>query len=233
MLVAPREVKPPISSRDSVKEFAKVLQAYGVSSIAGDRYAGEWPREAFRQYGIYYDVAEHSKSELYRELLPMLNSQTAVLLDQSRLIAQLCGLERRTARGGRDSIDHAPGLHDDVANAAAGALVRAFAASRVKTQIWFTDLPASPRELLARIPGLTPSQAAEASMIQQRIALLPVMPRMPGTCAECRHFQETVGRCGPTGVLTQATMPTCDLFEQLDEPDGPLPRGPFPLLIHP
>jgi hypothetical protein len=37
---------------------------------------------------------------------------------------QICGLERRTARGGRDSIDHAPGAHDDIANAAAGALVR-------------------------------------------------------------------------------------------------------------
>src|SRR5262245_64495887 len=32
------------------------------------------------------------------------------------------GLERRTSRGGRDSIDHAPGGHDDLANAAAGAI---------------------------------------------------------------------------------------------------------------
>ena len=37
--------------------------------------------------------------------------------------AQLVGLERRTARGGRDSIDHGPRGHDDVVNAAAGALV--------------------------------------------------------------------------------------------------------------
>jgi hypothetical protein len=43
------------------------------------------------------------------------------------LISQLHGLERRTARGGRDSIDHAPGAHDDVANAVAGALVIALA----------------------------------------------------------------------------------------------------------
>jgi hypothetical protein len=35
----------------------------------------------------------------------------------ARLVAQIVGLERRTARGGRDSIDHAPGAHDDVANA--------------------------------------------------------------------------------------------------------------------
>jgi hypothetical protein len=33
------------------------------------------------------------------------------------LAAQLCALERRTSRGGRDSIDHAPGAHDDLANA--------------------------------------------------------------------------------------------------------------------
>jgi hypothetical protein len=38
---------------------------------------------------------------------------------------QLVGLERRTARGGKDSIDHPPGGHDDVANAAAGAIVMA------------------------------------------------------------------------------------------------------------
>ena len=39
------------------------------------------------------------------------------------LHAQLLGLERRTARGGRDSIDHAPDSHDDLANVAAGALL--------------------------------------------------------------------------------------------------------------
>jgi hypothetical protein len=47
------------------------------------------------------------------------------LLDSPKLLAQLVGLERRVGRGGRDSIDHAPGGHDDVANAVAGALVMA------------------------------------------------------------------------------------------------------------
>jgi hypothetical protein len=47
------------------------------------------------------------------------------LLDVLRLHVQLVCLERRASRGGRDSIDHAPGAHDDLANAAAGALVRA------------------------------------------------------------------------------------------------------------
>ena len=43
------------------------------------------------------------------------------------LTAQLCSLERRTARGGRDSIDHPPRARDDVANAVAGALTVALA----------------------------------------------------------------------------------------------------------
>src|SRR5262249_32943467 len=63
------------------------------------------------------------KSELYRELLPLVNSRRVELLDHPRLISQLLGLERRTARGGKDSIDHAPNAHDDLVNAVAGALV--------------------------------------------------------------------------------------------------------------
>jgi hypothetical protein len=46
-------------------------------------------------------------------------------LDNKRLVNQLCSLERRTARGGRDLIDHPqhPGAHDDLANAVSGAFV--------------------------------------------------------------------------------------------------------------
>ena len=53
------------------------------------------------------------------------------LVDEPRVVAQLCGLERRTAWGGRDSIDHGPGGHDDLANAVAGALVAAAEAPRL------------------------------------------------------------------------------------------------------
>ena len=55
----------------------------------------------------------------------MINSGRTRLLDHQRLLAQLCALERRTARGGRDSIDHPPGAHDDLANSVAGALIGA------------------------------------------------------------------------------------------------------------
>ena len=62
------------------------------------------------------------------------------ILDHPRLIAQPCGLERRTARSGKDSIDHAPGAHDDIANAVAGALVRV-EASRRAPQLVMSSLP--------------------------------------------------------------------------------------------
>jgi hypothetical protein len=129
-LVALREVKPPFSPEATVADFALLLRSYGVTKVRGDRYAGEWPRERFQVHGITYEPADRSRSELYGELLPLLNSRRATLLDDKRLTSQLVGLERRTSRGGKDSIDHGPGGHDDVANAAAGALVYALARSR-------------------------------------------------------------------------------------------------------
>ena len=46
--------------------------------------------------------------------MPALNSGRVALLDVPRLVSQIVGLERRTSRGGRDSIDHAQGGHDDL-----------------------------------------------------------------------------------------------------------------------
>ena len=90
--------------------------------MRGDRYGAEWTAEAFRRHGIEYRPAEKNRSELYRDLLPRVNSGEVDLLDIEKLKSQLVSLERRTARGGRESIDHAPGAHDDLANAVAGAL---------------------------------------------------------------------------------------------------------------
>jgi hypothetical protein len=115
-----RERIPPFSPDEVVREFAEVLKSYRVATVYGDRYAGEWPRERFRVHGIEYKVAEKNRSELYGALLPAVNSRTVDLLDNKRLTAQLVGLERRTARSGRDSIDHAPGAHDDIAVSVAG-----------------------------------------------------------------------------------------------------------------
>ena len=103
-----------------------------IFKITGDRYAGEWPREQFRKLGIAYEPAAKPKSDLYRDLLPIINSRRVDLLDHSRLVNQLVSLERRTARGGRDFIDHAPGAHDDIANAVAGCVAGSECEQRIR-----------------------------------------------------------------------------------------------------
>jgi hypothetical protein len=122
-----RERRPPFSPDAVVKEFADTLKSYGITRVHGDRYGGEWPREVFRKHGIEYKVADKTKSEIYLALLPLLNSQRVELLDHQRLVSQLCSLERRTSRAGKDSVDHVPGSFDDVANAVAGCIVIAHA----------------------------------------------------------------------------------------------------------
>jgi hypothetical protein len=76
---------------------------------------------AFEKRGIVdYRHCELPRSALYLNLLPHLNSRTVRLLDHPRAVNQIANLERRTARGARDTIDHPRDQHDDVANAIAG-----------------------------------------------------------------------------------------------------------------
>jgi hypothetical protein len=131
------EQRPPFSPDECAKDFAAILARYGVRAVVGDRYGGDWPLAAFKACGIRYrtegfrdpsDTSSFvalSKSDIYRELLPLLNGGHADLLDEPRLLRQLSSLERRTGSSGRDTIDHGSGQHDDLANAACGALLLA------------------------------------------------------------------------------------------------------------
>ena len=118
-----REAKPPFSPEEVVEAFATVLKSYEVRQVIGDKYGGTWPAEVFRRHGMRYVACEQTKSQIYSEALPLMTSGRIELLDHRRLVDQLLGLERRTSWGGRDSIDHAAGGHDDLVNAALGALV--------------------------------------------------------------------------------------------------------------
>jgi hypothetical protein len=121
-----REARPPFSPDNVVEDFCRTLAAYRLARVSGDRYGGEFVREPFRRHSVTYTLAEKSKTDVYRDCLPLLNSGKIRLLDHPRLVNQLCSLERRTTRGyGKDVVDHPLGLHDDLANAACGALVTA------------------------------------------------------------------------------------------------------------
>jgi hypothetical protein len=131
------EAQAPFSPEAVVATFAQQLQSYRIKEVTGDFYAGDWPGEQFRKRGIQYKVAEETKSELYLRALPMLTSNRVELLDAPRLLSQLRNLERRTGRTGRDSVDHPPRQHDDVANAACGALTLVqFAGKSFDSMTW-------------------------------------------------------------------------------------------------
>jgi len=172
---AVREVKPPFSPESVVADFAALLKSYQVRQVFGDRYAGEFPRELFRRQGIGYVLAQKPKSDLYRDLLPLLNSGRVVLPRNDRLVSQLVGLERRTTRAGKDSIDHAPGAHDDLINSVAGA------ADIVTRRDPNADMPAWYRYLIP--PGGDPverRQRAEAEAVKIRARRALHTPAPPG-----------------------------------------------------
>jgi hypothetical protein len=139
-----RETRPPFSPQAVVEDYAAVLKTYGIHRVTGDRYAGEFPRELFRNLGISYDLSERSASDAYRDFLPKVNNRKVELLDLPRLTKQFCDLERKTSRNGKDSISHPPGGHDDLANSATGALLMA-ATVRGPTRIHASVLEATSR----------------------------------------------------------------------------------------
>jgi hypothetical protein len=174
------EVKAPFKPEPVVQEFSDTLKRYRVTTVTGDKYGGDWPAEQFEKRGIRYRPAEHFRSDLYLELMPALTSGQAELLDNKRLVSQLVNLERRTSRLGRDSVDHSPGGHDDVANAAAGALV----------------LCAGHEPRLALVEQYKELQAARATA-KAVPAQIPVCPKCSwpgiakrgplGRCSKCGH----------------------------------------------
>ena len=131
MLDLLREVVPPFVPETVVKDFVTEAKRYHCYTVVGDRYAAEWVSQTFSKFGITYQTSEKVKSDIYLSLLPAVNSKQIELLDHKKLLSQLAGLERRTRSGGKDSVDHRAGMHDDVANAASGALVLAGAGAGV------------------------------------------------------------------------------------------------------
>jgi len=91
-------------------------------------------------------------------MLPLLNARRVELLDNKRLITQLLGLERHTSPGGKDRIDHGRGSHDDLINAAAGALVMA----AVRKSMIISD------KCVADVSRMAPDRFARPNRFSQR-----------------------------------------------------------------
>jgi len=157
-----REARPPFNPDTVTEEYCELLTRYGITTVVGDRYAGTWPASRFAAYGITYQVAGQTKSEIYRDLIPLLTSGRARLLDLPRLRDQFLALERRPTRGGKDSIDHPGHGHDDVANACAGALLLA--------------LEQLDADAAAQAQEPSPEEAATLRALERYLGRLPTPP---------------------------------------------------------
>jgi hypothetical protein len=127
VLDALRTWHPPFNPSGVIAEAAAFLRSYRIYETTGDRYAPGFVSEGFSQHHITYRFSEHDRSAVYLELLPLVNSQRAVLLDHPELLRELRGLERRRGSSGKDRVDHrsASGSHDDAANCVALSIVGA------------------------------------------------------------------------------------------------------------
>ena len=115
-----KRYKAPHNPYQIISSMAEKLRKFKIRKVVGDNYSAEFVAQAFKSNGFAYEKSKLPKSALYLELLPTICSAGIELLDDEILIGQLSNLERRTRSGGKDSIDHPQGGHDDVANAVAG-----------------------------------------------------------------------------------------------------------------
>ncbi len=118
-----KEYKSPHSPNSVITDMSEKLKRFKLRRVTADNYAAEFVVDSFSANGISCSKAKLSKSQIFLELLPQVCSQSVELLDNETLINQLSNLVRKTHSGGRDSVDHATGAMDDVANAVAGVCV--------------------------------------------------------------------------------------------------------------
>jgi hypothetical protein len=133
-----REYRSPLMPENVVREVCDIARRYNIDTIVGDAYGKNWVFESFKNNDIKYEESELTKNEIYLNALPLLMQGRCELLDNKRLVEQVISLERKTSRAGRDSIaePQRQGFHDDVANAALGALVLAAGEPRSSSWVW-------------------------------------------------------------------------------------------------
>jgi hypothetical protein len=88
----------PFNPSEVVSEAAAILRRYRCNRVKGDRYSAAWVEESFKKESIIYSQSELSKSKLYLELEPLINTQQILIPKDKNLINELLKLERKTGR---------------------------------------------------------------------------------------------------------------------------------------
>lgn len=123
-----REVKAPFVPAVAVQQFAELAKSYGCSVVYADQFAfglhaGLWDAT---HTGVRLAEAAHNTAENYLKVLPPLLAKKYRLVDNKTQRGQFASLERHVMSG-NEIVRKPPvaSVRDDVATAAAGALVAA------------------------------------------------------------------------------------------------------------
>ena len=189
------EIAPPFNPQQATASIVALLKEYRLTEIVGDRYGAQWVVEAFMQHGVRYTPSERERSKIYLDALPLFTAGRARLVDNDRLVRQFCALERRVFATGRDRVDHGPNGHDDLCNAASGALVLA-AEKYSGLDVWRRlgeEAPRPPPPTAAELAAAAANAAHLRARHEERTALaagcLPItkLPRCEGEAVVTLH----------------------------------------------
>ena len=118
------EIKSPCNPVTAAAQIAETCKAYGCHQITSDKYAIGFAKDAFSKNGLTLKTSERDRSAIYLAALPLFTSGRARLVENDKLVAEFASLERRTSVSGKDTVTPPKhGMHDDLATAAALALV--------------------------------------------------------------------------------------------------------------
>jgi hypothetical protein len=106
----------------TAREYADLARQYHCLEVVGDNFAAEWVAGTYRAVGVEYRKSPLTRSSLYLEGLVYFTRGLVRIPDNAQLLRELRLLERRTARSGKDTVDHGAGGTDDFANALFGAI---------------------------------------------------------------------------------------------------------------
>lgn len=118
-----RSRAPKFNPEEVTAQYCELLKTYKINQVCGDKFSGDFASNCFAKYGITYNRAEKSKSELYLECEGLLNTGRLQIPNRQSCLSQLKSLVRKARSGGRDSVDTDSGQPEDEANCIAGVSV--------------------------------------------------------------------------------------------------------------
>jgi hypothetical protein len=117
------EWRPPFDPQKVVREIRNACMMYSIRTVHGDSFAGGTMPSIFADHQLIYNSKVPTTSQNYERLIPLIMSETVLWPDNDDLRRQVRSLVVWRSRGGRTTIGHPVGRHDDLIAAVAGLCV--------------------------------------------------------------------------------------------------------------